>query len=118
MNQFLKSAVQLINLHGKTGTYTSIVTGAYDIETGQVTNTETNHSVTMYKKHLKADQYNYPNLIGKSAAIFYLANYNITFVPKVDDKVLFDGETFTVMSVMEHAALSGIVMYRIVTVRG
>lgn len=117
-NQFLASTKKLIALHGQSMTYTAVTEGTYNIETGSITNTETNYTVTMYKKHISANQYSYPSLIGKTAAIFYLANDSLAFTPAVQDKITVAGETFTIESLVEHRALGAIALYRLVAVKG
>jgi hypothetical protein len=117
-NQFLLSTSKMIKMHGSAMTYTQVQEGTYNIETGSTTNTSTNYTVTMYKKHLKTDQYNYPDLIGRSAAMFYLANAELEFTPTVRDKILVDGETFEIQSLMEHRARGQLVLYKLVATRG
>jgi len=117
-NQFLASTKKLITTHGESMSYLSITEGTYNIETGSTANTETAYTVTMYKKHISANQYSYPSLIGKTAAIFYLANDTLAFTPTVQDKIVVSGETFTIESLVEHRAKGAIVLYRLVAVKG
>lgn len=118
MNQFLISTKSFIDTNGISSTYTVIQEGAYDVETGSASNTETSYTVKMYKKHIKATQYNYPNLVGKDAAMFYLVNDSLAFTPAVRDKITFSGVTYTVDSIQEHSALGAVILYRIVAVKG
>ena len=99
-------------------TYTQVTEGTYNIETGSTTNTGVDHTVTMYKKHLKTDQYNYPDLIGRSAAMFYLANNALGFMPSIRDKISVDGEIFEVQSLIEHRARGQLILYKIIAARG
>lgn len=117
-NQFLQSTVKLINLHGQQMTYTAVTEGAYDIETGSTTNADTNYTVKMYKRHVRANQYNYPNLIGQDAAIFYLANNSIEFTPSVRDKIVVDSKSYVVDNIVEHRANGVIVLYKLLAVKG
>lgn len=117
-NAFLISAVKLIAQHGQSMQYKSVVEGAYNIETGSASNTETTYTVTMYKKHIKANQYNYPDLINRNAAVFYLANNSLSFIPAVRDKIVVDNETFEIDSIMEHRARGQLVLYKLVAIRG
>lgn len=117
-NQFLISSVKLIAMHGQSMQYKSVVEGVYNIETGSASNTETDYTVTMYKKHIKASQYNYPDLINKNAAVFYLANNALTFIPAVRDKIAVDNETFEVDSIIEHRARGNLVLYKLVAIKG
>lgn len=117
-NQFLVSSQRLINLHGQPMAYSVITEAEYDIETGSTSNTETTYNITMYKKHINATQYNHPDLIGKSSAMFYLINSNLGFIPAVNDKILVEGERFTVTSVIEHRARTELVLYRLIGIKG
>ena len=118
MDKYLAIVLKAINTHGKTCSYTIITEGTYNIETGSTTNTETSHSVKMYKKHIRASQYNFPNMIGRDSALFYLANNNLSFVPAVKDKITIDNITYTVDSITEHAANGLVILYKILTVKG
>lgn len=117
-NPFLVSTIKMITLHGSSMTYVSVNEGSYNIESGSTTNTSTEYTVTMYKKHLKTDQYNYPDLIGRSAAIFYLANNSLSFTPAIRDKITVSGETFEVQSIVEHRARGELTLYKIIAARG
>lgn len=117
-NQFLLSTSKMIKMHGSPMTYIQVQEGTYNIETGSTTNTTINYTVTMYKKHLKTDQYNYPDLIGRSAAMFYLANNELEFTPAVRDKIVVNNETFEVQSLMEHVAKGQLILYKLVAARG
>lgn len=117
-NQFLASTKRSIDKHGQNMVYSSVVEGQYNIETGSVTNTETSYTVKMYKKHVRANQYNYPNLIGQDAALFYLANYSLAFTPAVRDKITVDSVTYVIDSIVEHRTNGQIVLYKMLAVRG
>jgi hypothetical protein len=118
MDRYLSITSRAISEHGKNCTYTIVTEGAYDIETGSTTNTETAYTVRMYKKHIRASQYNFPNMIGRDSALFYLANNNLSFVPAPKDKITIDAVTYTVDSVTEHAADGLVILYKILTVKG
>lgn len=117
-NSFLGMTNQALALHGKQAQYTRTTAGVYDIETGAATNTTLVTNVQVYKKHIKTSQYNYPNLIGKDAVIFYLANNALTFIPKARDKITYDNVQYTVDSFVEHVALGETVLYKILAIRG
>ena len=118
MNQFLIATKSFIDTNGISCTYTAVQEGTYNVETGSTTNTETAYTVKMYKKHLKANQYNYPNLVGKDTAMFYLVNDSLAFTPAVRDKITFSGVTYNIDSIQEHSALGAVILYRIVAVKG
>ena len=118
MNQFLIATKSFIDTNGISCSYIAVQEGSYNVETGSTTNTETTYTVKMYKKHLKATQYNYPNLVGKDACMFYLTNDNLAFAPAVRDKITFSGVTYTIDSIQEHSALGAVLLYRIIAVKG
>lgn len=118
MDKYLSIAIRAINQHGKTCTYTVVTEGLYNIETGTTSNTETSYSIKMYKKHIRATQYNYPSLIGKDSALFYLANNNLSFKPNTKDKITIDSIIYTIDSVTEHSADALVILYKILAVKG
>lgn len=118
MNQFLASVVDKLKRHGEDATYVRVVEGSYNVETGSVTNTETSYTVRIYKRHISANQYQYPDLIGKDAAVIYLAGNALTFAPSVRDKFIISGVTYNVESISEHRARNQIVLYKLASVRG
>lgn len=115
---FLRITINAILRHGSDCSYIAVQEGTYNVETGSVTNTETTHAVRMYKKHINASQYNYPDLVGKDAAMFYLANSSLGFTPAVRDKIVFNGVTYMVDSIQEHAAQGVVALYRIIALKG
>jgi hypothetical protein len=118
MDRYLAITLKAINQHGKNCTYSIVTEGEYDVETGATTNTETVYSVKMYKKHIRASQYNFPSMIGRDSALFYLANNKLSFIPAPKDKITIDATTYTVDSVTEHAADGLVILYKILTVKG
>jgi hypothetical protein len=118
MDRYLSITLKAINQHGKSCTYSVVTEGSYNIETGSTTNNETAHTVKMYKKHIRASQYNFPNMIGRDSALFYLANHALTFVPAPKDKITINAVTYTVDSVTEHSADGLVILYKILTVKG
>jgi hypothetical protein len=118
MDKYLAIVLKAINTHGKTCSYSVVTEGAYNIETGATSNTESSYSVKMYKRHIRASQYNFPNMIGRDSALFYLANNNLSFVPAVKDKIIIDSTTYTVDSITEHAADGLVILYKILAVKG
>ena len=115
---FLLITKQALAQHGKVATYKRISASVYNIETGINTNTTSSFSITMYKKHIKATQYNYPNLIGKDIAMFYIASDSLSFLPAIKDEIVFDSVSYIVDSYVEHAAQGQVVLFKIIAVRG
>lgn len=118
MNLFLKAAKDLVNKHGVSSTFTVITEGVYNADTLSTTNTTVNHTVKLFKNHIKTSQYSYPNLIGKEVAEFYLVNDSLAFVPNVRDLIVNSGTTFTVENIQEHSGNGIVVMYTIVASKG
>lgn len=118
MNYFQTATQRAINTHGRSCTYTRNTTETYDPATGTVTNTSSSIAVKAYKKHIRATQYNYPNLVGKDSAMFYIYAEDITFTPNVNDVITWDTFKYTVDSVQSHEAFGAIILYRLVAVKG
>lgn len=118
MNKYLSITVKAIIQHGKNCTCSVVTEGLYNVETGSTSNTETNYTVKMYKKHIRASQYNFPSMVGRDSALFYLANNALAFVPAPKDKITIDSVKYTVDSVTEHAADGLVILYKILAVKG
>ena len=116
-NRFLSASIDAVKRNGLQATYTKVTTGVYDVELGSVTNTETAYTVWMYKKAIRANQYNFPNLINKDSGIFYIANDALLFTPSPKDKIIWDGQTYIVDSYESHMAHNQVVLYRVVALR-
>lgn len=116
MNYIDQTVKQMINLHGINCIYTSVITGEYDLATGTVTNNSSNYNVKMYMRHLKQNQFSYPDLVGKDAAMFYVSATDLVITPKVQDLIVYAGKTYKVDSFQSHAALGSVLMYRIIGV--
>lgn len=115
MNQFEASTLRAIKKHGKLSTYKSVTVGAYDPATSKVVNVEVSKSIYVYKKSIKANQYYYPNLVGKELAMFYVLASDIS-EPKIGDHIVFDGKTFKVDSYQSHSANGSVILHRILGV--
>lgn len=114
MNNFNKVVINAINRHGVLATYSVQLEGVYDLNSGTTTNTTNNYSVKMYMKQYIANQYNFPNLIGKESAMFYLSAEGLAFVPSTNDYITFNSKTYRIQSVMKHSANGSIILYRLV----
>lgn len=117
MNPFMQAAKAAILRNGILADYKSVSAGVYDIATKSTTNTSTVVQLRMYKKHIRATQYNYPDLIGKDAAEFYIVNDSLSFVPKPQDRITYSGNEYTVSSYRGHIARGEIVLYKIIAVK-
>jgi hypothetical protein len=118
MNLFVVATSQLLRQYGATVTFKSSTTGTYDVNTSTVVQSFTDTSVLAYKKHIQATQYNYPNMIGKELAEFYVANVSFTGAkPKVNDKIVENGNTYTINKVSEHGANGQVILYCLLGVK-
>lgn len=114
MNNFNKVVKDAIARHGIMGTYSVQLEGVYDVESGSTTNTTANYSLKMYMKQYIANQYNFPNLIGKESGMFYISAEGLAFVPSTNDYITFNSKIYRVQSVMKHAANGSVILYRLV----
>lgn len=117
-NRYLNTTVRMIALHGLDLVYTSIATGSYNVETGTPSITNINFTKKFYPKHIIANSYNYPTLVGKEVYMFYVANSSLGFTPKLNDKISYQGKTYVVQSYQQHVTNAEVVLYRIIAVRG
>ena len=117
MNPFLISAKRLVDRHGKNCSLIKVTEGELNTETMTVSNTETSYTVKMFKNHIKANQFHFPNLVGKDSAEFYLVNSGLTFVPESKDKINYDNVIYTIDSINENHARGELVLYRLVAVK-
>ncbi len=108
-----KSAIQR---NGILSTYKVTATGVYDPDTGSITNTETSYIFRIYMKQIVANQFHYPNLIGKESGIFYIDSSLITFIPKSQDSIIYNSKTYKIESVQSFAAGGSIILYKLVGV--
>lgn len=115
---FQSAVTSAITRHGLPLSYTSVTTGAYNVETGTPGITRVQYTLTMYPKHFIANAYSYPSLIGKESYMFYLSAASLAFTPKMNDEIVHLGNTYRVQSYQSHTANAGVVMYRIIAVRG
>ena len=115
---FLTATQGALQRHGLDLVYSSVTTGAYDVETGTVTNTPVNYTLRMYPKQINVNHYNYPTLIGKEVIMFYLANPPLAFTPKLNDEIAYKSSVYRVQSYQEHMASSTVTLYRISAVKG
>lgn len=118
MNLFVASTRRMIEQYGSQISYRSFSEPVYNIETGKtVESPPTVKQLKAYKKHIIANQYNYPNLIGKEVAEFYAYAGSFDEKPKVNDKIVVDDETYTVQRYAEHGAYGQVILYKLLCVK-
>lgn len=118
MSDYLKAAREAINLHGRSLTYVSVGEPAYDVETGTVTASQTSYTTKGYRKHIKTNQYNYPDLVGQDVVMFYLLPTEVAVKPKPQDTITDTTGKYKVISYQEHEALGQTILMRIICVKG
>lgn len=118
MSHFIQAAKELVYPNGLTVTYSSVVTGNYDIESGSVTNTTTETVIKAFPKAFKASLYSLPSLIGKNASEWLVVAPDLPSTPKPLDKILKGTEVHTVETYSEHVADGQVVLYKIIAVKG
>lgn len=79
-------------------TYKRITQGVYDVETSSVANTEVSKTLMMYPKHIIANQYHFPSLIGKEVITFHVTSTDLGYEPKVNDLISYNSKTYKVNS--------------------
>lgn len=115
--QFISAAKSLIYSHGVNIDVKSVTTGAYNIETGTVVNTESSTTVKAFPKMVATNTYNYPNLIGKTVEQFLVVAADLATVPKAQDLIVRDSKTFTIEQVQEHTAGGSTIIYKLLAVK-
>lgn len=113
MNKFEVSSQFFLERNGHNITYIRVVEGEYDVETGSTVNTETSVNIKAYPKIVKVSQFNYPNLIGKEVIDFLIGSDSLSSVPESADKIIYNNQTYSVVSHMEHSALGKVILYRV-----
>ena len=114
--QFANAVKAAIIRHGIISTYKREVAGVFDVNTSSATPTEYTYNFKIYMKHIQANQYNFPNLIGKDAGIFYIDASLVDFIPKAQDLITYNTKTYQVSSVQSFAAQGSIIMYKLIGV--
>jgi len=117
MNKFDNSTRFMLDRNGHPIVYYEVTEGSYNVETGKVVNTEVSKNLKAYPKIVKANQYNYPNLIGKEVVEFLVSATDLSKTPDVNDKIVYDSKTYMVESYMTHNALGQVILYRITTTK-
>lgn len=117
MNPFKRSSVKFIAKNGVVTTYKSSARTVNEVDSS-VVKVNTDYTVTVYPKHVQANQYNYPTLVGKEVIMFYLADVPVGLVIKLNDVIEYSGSAYKVQSWREHVARGEICLYKIVAVKG
>ena len=119
-SRFRDSSKRLINRFGKTRVYIRKVGETYDIDTQTTTSGEELHTIKMFKTNPKESDVKSPNLVGKSVAIMMVAASDISFKPKIGDKIkdqyLGVDESYEIVQIKENDAGEQVASWRLVCV--
>ncbi len=117
MNDFILASKELIYKNGVDVTFVTVTEGAYDSDTGSVTNTEVETTVKGYPKNVKANTFNYPNLVGKEATEWLVVASDLSTIPTPQDKVKRGSKVYSVDSVRDIVAEGESVIYKVLVVK-
>lgn len=116
-NQFLQVVKRAILRHGQNCTYVRVTRSAFDPETNKVTETLSNTSIRMYRRHMNTSQFNFPHLIGKETIMFYAAADSFSVKPAIKDRITVGSINYVIDSIQETVAHGETVLYRMVAVK-
>lgn len=118
INPFITAAKKLIYKNGIQITFVKVQEGDYDADTGSVTNTETQTTVIAYPEEVTANQYNFPNLIGKVVTKFSVVSVDLGYKPLANDKIIIGTDTYSVVTVKDIVARGESVIYLVNAIKG
>ncbi len=118
MGAFLSATKRFLAVNGRNMTYSRITEGSYNVETGTSTNTSSDSTIRIYKKHVRANQYNYPNLVGKDIAEFYILATDLASKPDIRDKITDGTDVYQIDSFRTHEAHQEVILYVALGVKG
>lgn len=117
-NPFITSAKKLIYRNGIDATFTKVIEGTYNSDTGSVTNTETTKVVKVYPKVITANAYNFPSLINKEMREYLVVSEDLGYKPEAQDKIAEGTAVYSVVSVKDIVARNESVIYIVAAVKG
>lgn len=111
MNDFIQAAKELIYTNGVNIKYMS-VNSVYDPSTSKTVNTKSIVTVKSFPKKVIVNQYNYPNLIGKTVINFMIVATDVS--PKLGDVIEHSGSKYSVVDIRVHYASGDAVFYNVI----
>ncbi len=117
MNEFIKSAEDLIYPNGISVTYVNVSEGEYNSDTGSVVNTEIETVLIGFPKNIRANAVYLPNLVGKEVTEYLFVAKDLPSTPSSQDKIKKGSTVYTVDSVKEHYAQGEVVIYKVMVVK-
>lgn len=119
-SRFRGSSKRLIDRFGKTRVYVRKTNEVYDFETQTVVSGEELHSIKMFKTDPKESDSKYPNLVGRVVVVMLIAAADISFKPKIGDKIkdqyLGVDESYEIVQIKENDAGEQVASWRLVCV--
>ena len=119
-SRFRGSSKRLINRFGKTRVYVRKTDEVYNFETQTLVSGEELHTVKMFKTDPKESDSKYPNLVGKVVAVMLIAARDISFKPKIGDKIkdqyLGVDESYEIVQIKVNDAGEQVASWRLVCV--
>lgn len=117
MNEFIKSAEDLIYPNGISVKYITVTEGEYNSDTGSVVNTEVEVDVIGFPKNIRANAVYMPNLVGKEVTEYLFVAKDLSSKPSNQDKIKKNNVVYTVDSIKEHYAQGEVVIYKVMVVK-
>lgn len=119
-SRFRGSSKRLIDRFGKTRVYVRKTDEVYNFETQTLVSGEELHTVKMFKTDPKESDSKYPNLVGKVVAVMLIAAGDISFKPKIGDKIkdqyLGVDESYEIVQIKVNDAGEQVASWRLVCV--
>ncbi len=119
-SRFRGSSKRLINRFGKTRVYVRKTDEVYNFETQTLVSGEELHTIKMFKTDPKESDSKYPNLVGKVVAVMLIAAGDISFKPKIGDKIkdqyLGVDESYEIVQIKVNDAGEQVASWRLVCV--
>lgn len=119
-SRFRGSSKRLIDRFGKTRVYVRKTDEVYNFETQTLVSGEELHTIKMFKTDPKESDSKYPNLVGKVVAVMLIAAGDISFKPKIGDKIkdqyLGVDESYEIVQIKVNDAGEQVASWRLVCV--
>jgi len=117
MEWAVRSTKRALERHGQSLPY-STITRTIDPILGSASESVTSVTLKIYPEPLSVNQYNFPDLVGKTVVQFYLAADGLTFTPKVSDEITYQSEVYRINSYQAFTAHGKTILYKLLGVKG
>lgn len=108
-----------IDRHGVTVSYLKQSGQVYDPATRKVTSSVITTELKAYPKQIRANTYNYPDLVGQEVIMFYFKAKDLvgnTALSKTDS-ISYKGSVYKISSYSEHMFQGELQLYRVLAVK-